>query len=71
MITIQIVLGRYFLKIDAIPFVNKISEIIGSNSYKIHKVNYSDAKIYKASYPIATSPEEMSNFNREVCNKIV
>lgn len=62
--------GKILLKIDAIPFVNKISEIIGSNSYKIHNVNYSDAKIYKASYPIATSPEEMSNLTGRYATKL-
>lgn len=54
--------GRVLMKIEVEPFAKKIAKRLGAISYKIMKVNYSNAKTIKIHLPIQLTPDSISDF---------
>jgi len=55
--------GKVLLKIDLMPFVEKVAKRLGAISYKVMKVKYANAKMIKTELPIQMTPESFSNLS--------
>jgi hypothetical protein len=55
--------GSVLLKIDLIPFAEKVAKRLGARSYKVMKVKYANAKMVKTELPIQMTPESFSNLS--------
>jgi len=55
--------GSVLLKIELMPFVEKVAKRLGAKSFKVMKVKYANAKMVKSEMPIQMTPESFSNFS--------
>src|SRR5690606_23965548 len=55
--------GSVLLKINLVPFIEKVAKRLGAKSYKVMKVKYSNAKMIKTELPIQMTPESFSNLS--------
>lgn len=53
--------GSVLMKIELVPFVQKITKRLGALSYKIMKVKYGNAKLIRTELPFQMQPESFSN----------
>ena len=52
--------GSVLLKIDLVPFAEKVAKRLAARSYKVMKVKYANAKMIKTEVPIQITPESFS-----------
>lgn len=55
--------GSVLLKIDLVPFAEKVAKRLGAKSYKVMKVKYANAKMIKTDLPIQITPESFSDLS--------